>query len=179
MFGSVVGWMLAALLSCLVLLVGLCAGCEGLPWPFSLCDSAAVEHVSASLHCCVLCRGLLHVICWYVGVLPLKVGSCRRDRPQDVETRVRASALVYGRKITMYMHTCAPISLLSLIVTHDFYRVSLTGFLTSCIPLSGFWPLYIRLFIGRRYATHQRSTSSTRTAAVRRALFLLTSRIPP
>jgi hypothetical protein len=31
--GSVVGWMLTALQSYLMLLVGLCAGCEGLPWP--------------------------------------------------------------------------------------------------------------------------------------------------
>ena len=30
-----------------------------------------------------------YVLCWYVGVLPLKVGSCGRSRPQDVEFALR------------------------------------------------------------------------------------------
>jgi hypothetical protein len=58
----------------------------------------------------MLCRGLLYVVCWYVGVLPLKVGSCGRSRPQDVDFALRRSCLVV--KITMYMHTCAPFSYL-------------------------------------------------------------------
>ena len=33
--------------------------------------------------------------------------------------------------ITMYMHTCAPFSLSSLFVTHDFYRACTAGFPTS------------------------------------------------
>jgi hypothetical protein len=32
----------------------------------------------------------------------------------------------------MYMHTCAPFSLLSLFMTHDFYRACTAGFPTSC-----------------------------------------------
>ena len=54
---------------------------------------------------CMLCRGLLYVVCWYVGVLPLKVGSCGRSRPQDVDFALRRSCLVV--KITMYIHFCA------------------------------------------------------------------------
>ena len=80
----------------------------------------------------MLCRGLLYVVCWYVGVLPLKVGSCGRSRPQDVDFALRRSCLVV--KITMYMHTCAPFSLSSLFVTHDFYRACTAGFPTSCSP---------------------------------------------
>ena len=53
----------------------------------------------------MLCRGLLYVVCWYVGVLPLKVGSCGRSRPQDVDFALRRSCLVV--KITMYIHFCA------------------------------------------------------------------------
>ena len=49
----------------------------------------------------MLCHGLLYVVCWYVGVLPLKVGSCGRSRPQDVDFALRRSCLVV--KITMYM----------------------------------------------------------------------------
>ena len=49
----------------------------------------------------MLCRGLLYVVCWYVGVLPLKVGSCGRSRPQDVDFALRRSCLVV--KITMYI----------------------------------------------------------------------------
>ena len=33
MFGSLVGWMLAALQSCLVLMLDVCACLEGLSWP--------------------------------------------------------------------------------------------------------------------------------------------------
>jgi hypothetical protein len=41
----------------------------------------SLEHGCALLLCYVIYRGLLYVVCWYVGVLPLKVGSCGRDRP--------------------------------------------------------------------------------------------------
>ena len=54
----------------------------------------------------------LYVVCWYVGVLPLKRkgGILRAISPAG--RRFRASALVSGRKITMYMHICAPFSYL-------------------------------------------------------------------
>ena len=62
----------------------------------------------------MLCRGLLYVVCWYVGVLPLKVGSCGRSRPQDVDFALRRSCLVV--KITMYIHCCAYMCTLFLVV---------------------------------------------------------------
>ena len=62
-----------------------------------------MEHVSASLHCCVLCRGLLYVLCWYVGVLPLKVGSCGRDRPQDVEFALWRKCTVVKLRCTLHI----------------------------------------------------------------------------
>ena len=41
---------------------------------------------------CALCLSWVAVrgmLVWYVGVLTLKVGSCGRDRPQDVEFALR------------------------------------------------------------------------------------------
>ena len=58
----------------------------------------------------MLCRGLLYVVCWYVGVLPLKVGSCGRSRPQDVDFALRRSCLVV--KSRCIYPTCAPFSYL-------------------------------------------------------------------
>ena len=53
----------------------------------------------------MLCRGLLYVVCWYVGVLPLKVGSLRAISPAG--RRFRASALVSGRKNhDVYAYMC-------------------------------------------------------------------------
>ena len=84
--------------------------CRGRFGDVSLRLLAAAEHVSALLHSCiavVLCRarGLLYVLCWYVGVLPLKVGtgkwdpgSCGVRAISPAGRRFRASALVSGRK---------------------------------------------------------------------------------
>jgi hypothetical protein len=75
-------------------------------------------------------NGFEHVEEAYVGVLPLKVGSCGRDRPQDVDFSLRRSCLVV--KSQCIYPTCAPFSLSSLFVTHDFYRACTAGFPTSC-----------------------------------------------
>ena len=94
-FGSVVGWMLDAI----AIVFGASGGpltseqdvrvCRG-----RFCDVTlrlwrrACSRIVALLFALswVAVRGML---VWYVGVLTLKVGSCGRDRPQDVEFALR------------------------------------------------------------------------------------------
>jgi hypothetical protein len=55
------------------------------------CDVSLRLRSMFAHRCIAVCSvvGLLYVLCWYVGVLPLKVGSCGRSRPQDVDFALR------------------------------------------------------------------------------------------
>ena len=88
---------------------------------------------------CGACERIVALLCplSWVAVREMLVCECPASQGGILQAispagrRGRASAPVNGRKITMYMHACAPFTVLSLFVTHDFYRVSLTGFPTS------------------------------------------------
>jgi hypothetical protein len=141
-----------------------------LDYDISLCDSAPVEHVCASLpaECSVV-----GCCTWYAGIWV----SClsRWDPIGDFARRTSSSrfgASVSRKNHDLYIHVCAYMcmfSLFSLVATHDFYRVSLTGFPTSWphspAPHSPPPPPHSPQYHTRQHHTRQQHTHHTESSS--------------